>query len=204
MKRISYFFPSAIADRRKWFLNYKAKIDTYGMAMGYSTQQINDMKTCCDKAIAAIDAADAAKIAAKEMNKKQNEVIAENFGTLRKPINHIKSHDDYTESIGEALGVIGSEIEIDLENVQTKLKATKKFNGVELKFTLKNCDGGNIYSKRKDEKDFSLLKFVTHPQAMDMRPNLDPNMPEERQYLVVLVVSDEEVGKASDIVTETV
>jgi len=204
MKRISYFFPSAIADRRKWFLNYKAKIDTYGMAMGYSTQQINDMKTCCDKAIAAIDEADAAKLAAKAKNKAQNTILKDNFGSLRKPIRHMKSHDNYKEAMGETLGVIGTEIEIDLDNVQTKLKATKKFNGVELKFTLKNCDGGNIYSKRKDEKDFSLLKFVTHPQAMDMRPNLDPNMPEERQYLVVLVVNDEEVGKASDIVTETV
>jgi hypothetical protein len=200
MKHSSYF-PYTIPNRRSWFANYKQKITLHGASLGMLPAEITAECDLCDAAIDAIDVADAAKATVRLKNKEQNDTIKASIGTLRKDIRQHKADNGYTGGIGADLGVIGPEIDIDILNVKTIVKAAKKFQGVDLKFTLQHCDGGNIYSKRKSDSDFRLLKYVARPHTVDTRANETPGEPEERQYLVVLVINDEEVGLPSDIVT---
>ena len=196
-----YYLPGTIPERRKWFVNYKEKIGTYGAALGLDADEITEIQAWCDAMIAAIDAADEAQQIAKQKVAAQNDAMDTNLALLRPAIRNQKSATGYNPEIGKALGVIGAEIIIDPLTVKTVLQATKVHTGVNLKFLLKNCEGGNIYCKRKDETTFTLFKYITHPETIDERPNVTPNEPEERQYYVVLVVGDEEIGLASDIVT---
>lgn len=69
--------------------------------------------------------------------------------------------------------------------------------GVDIKFGLEHCEGGNIYCKRGAETGFTYFKHVTHPHSVDTRPNLAGNATETRQYYVILVINDLEVGIAS-------
>ena len=196
-----YYLPNSLPERRAWFVNYKEKIVVYGATLGMSVEDIEKAVEWCDNMIAGIDAADAAQQIAKQKVAAQNEAMDTNLALLRPAIRNQKSATGYTEEIGNALGVIGAEIVIDPLTLKTTLQATKVYTGVDLKFALKNCEGGNIYCKRKDESSFTLYKYITHPETVDERPNVTPNVPEVRQYYVVLVIGDEEIGLASDIVT---
>jgi hypothetical protein len=196
-----YYLPGTIPERRAWFVNYKEKIGTYGAALGMSVSDIEKAQEWCDNMIAGIDAADAAQLIASQKVAAQNDTMDTNLALLRPAIRNQKSATGYNPEIGKALGVVGAEIIIDPLTVKTILQATRVHTGVNLKFPLKDCEGGNIYCKRKDETTFTLFKYITHPQTIDERPNVTPNVPEERQYYVVLVVGDEEIGLASDIVT---
>jgi len=196
-----YYLPGTIPERRKWFVNYKTKIADYGAILGMQPGDITKAQEWCDNMIAGIDAADEAQQIAQQKVAAQNEAMDTNLALLRPAIRNQKSATGYNEEIGKALGVVGAEIIIDPLTVKTILQVTKVHTGVNLKFALKNCEGGNIYCKRKDETTFTLFKYITHPETIDERPNVAPNVPEVRQYYVVLVIGDEEIGLASDIVT---
>ncbi len=191
------YFPNEIAKQRAWPKNYRAQISIDGPNVGLSPAQISDEEKCCDAMIQEIDDADAMQVAVTAKNKERDEMIAANMATLRPAIQTIKKNSGYTESIGKDLRLIGTEIVIDKLTVTTAMKLAKVPLGVDLKFTLEHCAGGNIYSKRAKESGYTFFKTVTHPHCIDTRSNIDPTMPEPRSYYVLLVINDLEVGIAS-------
>ena len=62
-------------------------------------------------------------------------------------------------------------------------------------------DGVNIYSKRGDEADFTLLHRDNESPYTDDRPLLVAGKPELREYKAVFVVGDIEVSQFSDEIT---
>ena len=188
------YFPHEIAKQRAWLVNYRAQIAIDGPSVGLSPSQISDEQGYCDAMIKEIDAADAMQVAVTAKNKERDEMIATNMATLRPAIQTIKKNSGYTDAIGKDLRLIGSEIVIDKLTVTTAMKLAKVPSGVDMKFTLEHCAGGNIYSKRGKETSFTYFKTVTHPHAIDTRPNIDLASPEERSYYTLLLINDVEVG----------
>jgi hypothetical protein len=200
MKHDNYF-PIAVLKRRSWAVRYKNEIAVSGLAMGMSPAEIAAEQAFCDKMIDAIDVAQLAKIEAKAKNKAKDMAIKQSMDKLRVKIRNHKSNPAYSVSMGKALGVIGSELTIDKLSIKSKVVLFKAPQGVGIKFNLKHCEGGNVYCQRGNEEQFTFFKYVTHPRTIDTRPNLNNADSEMRQYYVVLVVNDEEIGLASDIAT---
>ena len=193
------YFPLKVAEQRAWAVRYKTNLPTYATLYGYTEQEVTLLKAYCDAIISGIDAAELAKAAAKQKNKDKNKAIKDNMDLLRPEIKIQKASTVYTPGIGAALGIVGSEISFDPAEVKTKVSLSKAPNGVEIKFTLEHTEGGFIYSKRGSETEFAFFKHVTHPHAVDTRPNLAGTASEERNYYVYLALNDEEIGKRSDI-----
>ena len=191
------YFPTVIAEKRAWLLNYQGKIESNGAAVGLDTTQITAEQTSCQVMIDEIDAADKIIIAATAKVAERDLLIKTEMTALRAGVATKKSNKGYTATIGEALNIIGSEVVVDTMNVKTVIKLATVPQGVDIKITLENCEGGNIYSMRGTEKDFTFLKHITHPHTIDTRPNLDGATSEKRQYYATLVINDEEVGIAS-------
>jgi len=202
MKKIRMeFYPRKLADQRKWWLKYQTKLPDEGPLMGMTPTEITYEQGICDLVIAGIDKAIIAAAEAKQANKERNAAIQLNYGIIANLIKLHKTNTGYTEGIGEALGIIGSEREINWDTVKPILLASSNIAGVELKFDMLDCEAANIYSKQGKEESFTFFKTITHSHTIDKRPNLDDMPSEVRQYYAVLVVGDEEVGFASDIVT---
>ncbi len=191
------YFPTEIAKIRAWLVNYRNQIVIDGPNVGLSPAQIADEQNLCDMMIKEIDAADAMQTAVIAKNKERDEMIVANMAVLRPAIQTIKKDGGYTESIGKDLRLIGSDIVIDKLTVTTAMVLAKVPTGVDMKFGLNHCQAGNIYCKRAKETVFTYFKTVTHPHAIDTRPNVDPTAPETRSYYVLLVINDLEVGIAS-------
>jgi hypothetical protein len=74
---------------------------------------------------------------------------------------------------------------------------------VRLQWTRGSLDGIHVYARKQGETAWQLLGRDNRPPYDDPRP-LPPNTPVEvREYRVIGVVADEEVGQPSDIVTVT-
>jgi len=195
------YFPPKIADRRAWALKYKGAIALEGATLGMLPADIIAEQKQCDTIIASIDVADAEAVVAKQKNQDRDTTIVTEMGTLRPKIKTHKAYTGYTPAIGEALSVIGTGIVVDPLTVKTIVKLAKIPLGVDIKFDLEHCEGGDVYCKRGAEAGFTFLKSITHPHSIDTRPNAGGAASEQRQYYVILLINDIEVGIPSDIVT---
>ncbi len=191
------YFPTNIAGQRLWLVNYKGLILVHGAALGLTPLQITALQNACQAMIDKIDEADAALTAGVAKVAERDNTVKTQMAVLRPAIVSMKKNSGYSTTIGEALDIIGSEIIVDTLTVKTKIKLAAVPTGVDIKFGLEYCEGGNIYSKRGNETAFTYFKHVTHPHSIDTRPNLAGNAAEQRQYYVVLVINDLEVGIAS-------
>ncbi len=61
-----------------------------------------------------------------------------------------------------------------------------------------------IYGRRGFEKDFKFLAMDTFSPYLDNRPKLDVNLSEDREYKVVFIDEEKEVGQVSEIVKITI
>jgi hypothetical protein len=200
MKREKYF-PAQVAKQRVWLVNYKDKIATVGASMGMSAAEIAAEQSICDAIIDAIDKSEAAKAEAKAKVKAKDLVVKGEMDKMRPLIATHKNNTGYTDAIGALLKIVGDEISFDPLKVKSTVTLNNTPQGVDIKFTLEHCECGNIYCKRGKEEDFTFLKRVIHPHTIDTRPNEDGAKSELRQYYVILMLNDEEVGKPSDIAT---
>ncbi|MBI5393687.1 MAG: hypothetical protein HZA91_00140 [Verrucomicrobia bacterium] len=74
---------------------------------------------------------------------------------------------------------------------------------VKIDFVKGDSEGVNIYSKRDGDSDFIFLARDTYTPYLDRRPLLAPGNPELREYQLIYVQDDEEIGKPSNIITAT-
>jgi hypothetical protein len=125
-------------------------------------------------------------------------------GRERAIIRRLKSASGYTDPIGQALKIVGSEDSTDMTTAKVDLTATILAHGTELGFTKLKSDGVNLYTKRDGDADFEFLAHDTVSPYVDNRPLLVPGKPEVRYYKAIYVVNDEEVGYFSDVVVVTV
>lgn len=119
-------------------------------------------------------------------------------------IRRLKSASGYTDALGKALNIIGSDDTTDMTTAKVDLTATVLAHGVELDFIKTKSDGVNIYSKRDGDADYVFLAHDTVSPYVDNRAVLVAGKPEVPRYKAIYEVSDDEVGYFSDEVVVTV
>ena len=122
--------------------------------------------------------------------------VVQRVATIAKTV---KLHPNYTEAIGEDLGIIGSEQFIDWSEIKPTLKLKVISKKVIINFDKDLSDGVNIYGRRDNETDWIFLATDTEPPYYDTRPNLVAGKAETREYKAVYVLNDEEVSIESEI-----
>jgi len=124
------------------------------------------------------------------------------IATLRKYANQFKAHSAYTNDIGAALDIVGKKHNADLDTVKPKLKVKLTPQGAQLDFSKeKVLQGVNIYTRLKGTPGWTKLAFDSSSPYVDNRPLTTPGTPETREYKALGVISDEEVGVESDMVS---
>ena len=117
-------------------------------------------------------------------------------------VEYIKAHPNYTEAIGQDLGIIGAP---DIGALKPVLKARDLgFGQAEVDSTKDIYDGVDIYGQRAGETTWTYLGRDNFPPYVDNRALLVPGQPEERRYRAKFVQNDVQVGDWSDTVSVVV
>lgn len=180
------------------------KSPNYQTELNISADDINTLTqdaTLFDGKLSAFNDVDAAY--SQAATDKQNTRAAVE-GRERAIIRRFKSAPGYTEAIGQALKIIGSDDNTDMTTAKVDLTAILRAHGVELGFTKTKSDGVNLYTKRDGDADYVFLAHDTISPYVDNRQVLVAGKPEVRRYKAIYVVNDAETGYFSDEVVVTV
>ncbi len=130
-------------------------------------------------------------------------VTAGIFARTTELVRHIKSNPAYNQTMGEALGIIGEEINPDFDTIQPQPKVAHKNGHAYVKWTHQGTEAADVYADNDDGGGFKLVARITTTHY------LDPHLPAAGsskiyKYKLRYVVNDEQVGEESAPVSITV
>lgn len=118
---------------------------------------------------------------------------------FRDLVARIKANPNYTEAMGEDMGIVADEDTTVLTSPELRIEV-EGGNPV-ISFVKQSSDGIRLYSKRGTEAGFSFLAVDTRSPYVDNRENETPGTPEVREYYAYYMKDDEQVGQQSNIIS---
>ena len=227
----SYFLPSGNAQRGIWLNNFKNKLTVALIAkLGLSKEETDALtadtlsfsyclllteaaKTfehqCVTYQLAMRNGPQEATVIAVPIFSVSgvvpDAVTAGIFNRVSKLVKKIKASANYTNDIGKALGIIGSEMEAKsaTDGVMPILSAKVLEGEVQIKYTRGKNDGIRLECRRGAETEFTLVEKINKTVYLDKRPNLIVGKPEKREYRGWFFIGDDGVGVMSAVITVT-
>ena len=193
------YFPQQDAALLVWATNYLEKIPTFATELGMTPAEVDAEVTICRSIINSINLVNTQKNLLKGAVDSRDTIIATQGGVLRLDIARHKMAKDYTEAIGQDLGIIGTSTEFDPATYKAEI-FTELFGGnIRIRFKKLGVDGINIYKRQKGNPAWVLLTRATK-SPYDFHPVLtEANKPEHWEFRAFGVINDIEIGLASDI-----
>jgi hypothetical protein len=130
-------------------------------------------------------------------------VPANIFGRASALAARIKKHPNYTDAMGQDLGIIGAEQTMDLAAMKPILKITLQAGRPNVGWKKQGMDGLEI-SVDRGTGTFAFLAFDTMPDYLDTAPLPAAGTSAVWRYKAIYRLHDEEVGQWSDIATISV
>jgi len=184
-----------------WLANLDTKIDANATALNITPADLIIIHTNISILDTAINNAVAGKQTWKNLEAAKRDKKKTVLDYLRLKISRMKTEGGYNEAIGKDLGIIGTmDILIEADYKPTlKAKVYPKY--VKLDFVKKGVEAVNIYIRLKGESEWKFLARDTkspYHDTADLKVSL---VPEVREYMCIGVISDEEFGHESDVVS---
>lgn len=198
MKINKSWWPTPYDERRAWLVSFKASIPGLGLAVGMSQNEITQFISYCDAAIGAIDNAVAKENAYDSALADRLSLVNVAIDYVRPIIRRIKTSPNYTTTIGETLDIIAESITIDPATVKPSLTLKVQPGGVRARIKRNGAESVNLYMRRAGQPNWTLICRVERASCEDTTPLLNAAVPELREYRVVAVMNDVEVGIPSD------
>ncbi len=187
-----------------WATNFKTQIALIGSSVGLTDAQIAELQNSCDNITNALNAKIAAKNTYSQKVNEASTVLATEGQTFHSIANIVKASPGYTAGKGSSLGIINlSNAAFDPTTYKPDLAVTTGNGFVNVKYTKKGVIGINIYTRLQGTAAWTHLILSTHSPYHDHHPLIDPAKPETREYMVIGVQNDAEIGIPSDIVSIT-
>jgi hypothetical protein len=221
--RVSYL-PSSDADRAVWLNNFAAKIGTYATSVGITAAEVTSITN--DKAFFqyVVNMVDAYKQTLNNLTSYKNMLkhavgqqhigaiptapalgaapaaVTEGvFDRISKFVQRIKASINYTEAIGEDLGIIAPDSVIDPTTLQPVLKVKLDAGRPHIKSSKGVADAIDLYVDRKDGAGFILLGRLLKADYIDTA-NLPSATPlAEWDYKARYVIGNDPVGLMSAV-----
>lgn len=120
--------------------------------------------------------------------------------SLRKFAKRLKSLPLYKPETGKSLGIVTTTVHKSLVDFKPSIYAVETGGFVQIFFVKKKVRSVNIYCKMPGETVFTLVATAVESPYIDTRPPSTAGIAELRQYYVMGVVKNAEVGQRSEIV----
>ena len=197
----SDFVPTQQEELATWSDRMAKKAKVVASQLGLPEEDVTQLAECSANINVAVKDTMVAKGTANSVVAQKRLVIETNVKIIRRIAQSIKANKNYTEAIGEALGIIGSDENVNRDEIKPELTAHVSTDHVRLSFSKKGIDGVHIFSRRKEDATWQLLGTDYFSPYTDHRPLAVAGTPETREYMCRGIIHDEEVGVNSDIVS---
>lgn len=186
-----------------WLANYSKQLATVGPSVGLSDTEIAAEQKRCGTMIAAIQNDDQKRREWRAAAEATQQTKQKELPAMRATLARMKAHTGWTTALAQSLGAVApTSSSGPLEAYKPSIRAQTQAGRIEIKFTRKPVDGVNVYTRKRGEAQWRLLGRFTQSPCVDPTP-APTGVPEVREYRVIGVVKDREVGQASDIVVVT-
>ncbi|MBK5284002.1 MAG: hypothetical protein JJE25_01240 [Bacteroidia bacterium] len=193
MAKSEDYVPARDGDKVTWAGTLKTKIAVHGATVGLAPADITATQGDCDSVVNEIGTFNTAKATFEQAGATKKTNVNAAVKKIRARAQAIKKHSGYSIPVGEALGIIGDEVTVDLNTAQPELKLRKDPSGWRVEFNLKDFfEGVNIYKKKAADAGFAKLTFDTHNPYIDNAP-----VDNGTRYYAFYVYGDTEVGLQS-------
>ena len=221
----SYYVPTDDAGKDNWLGNLAAKLPSYKTALGLSDADVDSVTDdaaffhWCLTAQAQVSAYSQQWTAFKNAARSGSAPtlgpapIPPNLGTAPAAVapgifgratalaQRIKTQPGYTDSIGQALRLIGADQTLDVTSVKPVFTAKLDAGQVTLGWTKQGLDGIEFWADRGDGKGFVFLAVDTVPDYTDTAALPAAGTSALWKYKAIYLQGDDRVGQWSDVVS---
>lgn len=223
-----FFIPSSDEGIMIWLANFAAKLSVHSETLGISAETVTSVRN--DSAMFtyivnntnSFKAGLSQRVSYKLLLKIGPEgtsagpvpvynnteppalVEAGMLNRIRRLAKNIKTNDNYNESIGNDLGIIGSMQEQTTNDLKPVLKIKNLAGKPQLVWKKGISDSLEIYVDRGDGKSFVYLANSTKPNFTDTAGIDADSKASEWKYKAIFRIKDEQVGQFSDVISTTV
>lgn len=223
-----FFIPSSDEGIMIWLANFAAKLSVHSETLGISAETVTSVRndsamfTYIVNLVNSSRADLSQRVSYKMLLKNGDEgtsigpVPVFNNGEppvlvdagilirIRRLARNIKSNDNYNESIGNDLGIIGPMQEQIVSELKPVLKIKTLAGKPQLTWKKGISDSLEIYVDRGDGKSFVYLANSTKPNFTDTAGVDADAKASEWKYKAIFRIKDEQVGQFSDVISTTV
>lgn len=223
-----HYLPRGDNARLAWLNNFSSKIGTYAAALGISAVEVTAIGAYYTLLLYILNLIEAIRTFSQDLTKYKEKLMVAVIGsTLGDPptitipaapatqpagiftilsgiVKRIKGSVNYTEAIGEDLGIIGADIFDDFASVKPVLKISLDVSHPKIKYKKNRTDGINLYGDHADGQGMKFMRFVSKTTFTDMTELAAGVNSAVWKYMAIHVVDDLEVGIPGDEVVVTV
>ena len=197
------FIPPADDKKLPWLTNLRDHVDDHSATLGISAGRVTQIKKLCDDWIDGINAVNQAKQAWLAVSATKAAQEKTSTTGLRAEVNQWKANPAMTPAITAALKLAGSGGTFDPNTYKASITAEVISGHVRVKFIKGQTDGIALYCRLQGQSVWKFVSRDTNSPYDDHTPLAVPGTPETREYQAFGVLSDEQIGQPSDIVTVT-
>lgn len=199
------FIPRNESELRAWAENFRTQLPNHTAALGATPDDERRALDIANNIANAIDDVQRKEVELKAATAHYKNLVETRLPELRAIVGSWKTLPNYTESIGQSLRVIGTAPAApDWNNLKPAPKIQTLANGVRITYVRGQTHGVNVYCRRGGEPNFTYLGRDSSSPFDDERPNLQNAPSERREYYLVFVKNDKEIGQRSDVVAVNV
>lgn len=223
------FIPNSDSDKGIWMNNFKLKIAVHGSTLGLTAAEITAIQKDAEMFLYILNMHEAYKQTVNNISAYKNllkhavgqqhigalpvapilpvapATVAEGvFDRISNNVKRIKAHVNYTDAIGNDLGIIAPTQTIDVNAMQPDLKITIDAGRPHIKCNKGYADAIDLYVDRNDGAGFVLIGRLLKLDYIDV-VNLPLNMAlAEWHYKAMYVIGNDNIGLMSPVVSALV
>ena len=197
MKKNTDYIPGNDDTLRAWIVNFLAKLTAQGAAIGITTAEQSLLNSLGGAAVGAVDNLNTKKNEYESAVANRNELRAQFLLPLRPIVRRAKTNANYTDTIGEILGIIGADTPIDPATIQPEISVNAHMSEVSIRINRKGAQSVDLFVRIMGQANWTRLTRVTRASYVDTRPLAQPGVPEIREYMAQGFIGDTSVGLPS-------
>ena len=223
------YMPNGDNDRGIWTNNFKTKIGTHATTLGITAAEVTNIQKDADMYLYIINMLEAYKQTVNNITSYKNllkhavgqqhlgaipsapvlttapAMVTEGvFDRISKLVKRIKAHVNYTDAIGNDLGIIAPTQTIDVNSMQPDLKVILDAGRPHIKCSKGYADAIDLYVDRKDGTGFTLIGRLLKLDYIDVVGLPANTVLAEWSYKAMYVIGNDNVGLMSPLVSVVV
>ncbi|MFT3934412.1 MAG: hypothetical protein QM726_12395 [Chitinophagaceae bacterium] len=196
-----YFYPYSKAQLKPWAENLLAQISAIAARINEPAADVAKLQENLQQLITALNDWETAHQALQRLTAVANDIMKQAGPAIRDYIKRLRTNPLLTEADAHLLQIISTTAIADLTNYQPKLTGKQTGGTIHLSFQKHGAEAMNVYTRLHGETNWVLLGIATQSPYIDTRPLANPTVPEIREYYVMPILANKEVGQRSEVLT---